>query len=318
MRDLPSFVKKCSIVAFVGDESFFKEEAAHAWLKQLQKQFNCDESRFDNKSKMGDIEVSLDEYPLIGNCKVVYFKDVDKIKKWERITPWVKDPLPDVKAVFVFSDDIKDLPEGWLDHVDLKVVCNDMGPDSQEFQKYIDYCMEPSGKSLAEDAREFVVQTFAHNLAFLKHELLKCSYYSSGNVLTRQEIIKSLSSYPVVQVFDLVDSVIARDLKKSLQLADELVGQGTESSFLVHLISQRLRTIEGVLLAQQSGEKLKDYMIRKKIPLFQYGALIQGIKTLSLWRINHLFDVLCETDYRLRSFADGRLEIERAILSLCG
>lgn len=317
MRDGASLVKKHHTVALVGNESFFKEEAARRFLELVRATDLVDEERFEPPTKINDIEDSLNEMPLIGKYRLISVRNTDKIKKWERLKDWISDPLPDVKAIFVFSDDISDLPPDW-ESISLKVVCNDMGPESQEFLKYIDFCLEGFNKTLDEEAKQLVIQTFSQNLAFMKHELQKaCFLDPKSPQLTKEVLLKSLAAYPLSQVFDIVDIVIRRDRQSALKLLHELLNQGTEPALIIHLVAQRLKVIQGALVSQSYGEKLKDYMVRKKIPLFQFGSVLSGLKVLSTWQISRFYDVLCETDFHLRSFKDGRLEMERMIISLC-
>lgn len=321
MRDTETLLRKHDVLALVGNETFFKEEAVHHWCHLLKRQTQCDEGHFDQKSKWPEIQEALNEYPLIGQFRLVIIRDFDKLKKFDTIKnemkAWITDPLADIKAIFVGSEDFEDLPEGWEHTTLLKVVCNDMGPESQEFAKYIDYCLEGTNKLLSEEARKILTETFAHNLAFMKHEIKKAAMYEQSNEINATTLKHTLSSYPLAQVFSLVGCVVRRDLRHALQLVHELTEQGTDAAFLVHLLAQRLKAIRGAIQAQSYGEKLKEYMIRKRIPLFQYNELLIGVKTLREWQVDRFFDVLCETEFRVRSFGDGRLELERAVVAMC-
>jgi DNA polymerase III delta subunit len=316
-RDAPSLLRKAASVAFVGNEAFFKEEALRRAQGHYLDTELCDEEAFDGTASFSAVEEVLEEYPLIGKTRLVTVRNTDKIKKWENFKEFLTDGLPNVKALFSFSDDLDDLPATW-GNVGIKVVCNDIGVQSQEFEKYVDYCLEGTGKSLAADARPLVAMTFANNLAYMKHELQKASYYRrDAAILTREDLIRCLASYPIAKVFDLVEVVMVRDLRGAIYLVHDLLDQGTEPTFLIHLVAQRLKVLEGALSAQQVGERLKDYMMRKKVPLFQYDSILRALKSVRPWQLAKYYDALVQAEYHLKSFAEPVLEMETLVVQLC-
>lgn len=323
MKEMHGLVGRTRSFAIVGNEPFFKRDVWYELTKALKKLGEVDEERFDadSKTKINVIDEALSEYPLIGKFRLIVLLNADKYKEQlKKLSYWFKDPTSDTKTIFIFTDDVKAVPSD-IDF-DVSIVCNDMGVESKEFDKYIDWCLLNTGKSLSVNARDIVKEVFANNIHLMKGELLKVSsFIGSRSTIDVGDLRSSLSNYPTAKVFDLVDCMVCRDLRKSFLIAEDLLQQGTDGTFLVYLLAQRLQVLQGALKAQTRGENLKEYFIRKKIPLFQFGKVLEGIRHLKEYHLQRYFDVLCEGDYQLRlSVGDierQRLITEGMIIDLC-
>lgn len=314
VRELPSFSKKGSYL-FVGDDDYFKNKGVQLLKQQLRK-LKPDEEEFDGtKAKTSLVFESLCEYPMLGPFRLVTVTHADKLTGWEKLKPLFTDPSEAVRAIFTSSDD----PEGDFEDFpcETKVVCKDMRPGSKEFDRYLDFCVEGYGKTLDEAARNYLGEVFVNNAYLLEGELKKVAFFVGEKTsITKDDLKQTLSYFPVGEVFDLVDAVIRRDLTVALRLTNDLFSKGTETGLLTHLITMRIRQIHEAMRAQATGEKLKDFMIRRKIPLFQVEQLITGLKFLKEFHIRRWYDVLCAAEARAKR-GDGQLVFEGLVVQLC-
>lgn len=304
MRDIKSLSKKNSF-AIVGNEPFFKSEALSALTRALRGAMELDEELFDANErtvKTGTVDDALCEYPLIGSCRFVKVLNADNLKSIAKLSYWFEEPTEDTRVCFVFGDKIKRPPDALT--FELVIVCNQVGVESKEFMKYVDFCLEGTGKTLDKKAVEYAKKVFASNLHIMKQELIKASFYvGPAPVITEQDLNLTLAAYPVAKVFDMLDALVARDIRTSMIILEELIDQGVPATMVTHLLSQRLRVISASHQAVSRGERLKEYMIRKRIPLFQFGQVLAGLRSLKEFHIKKFYDILCEYEYRLR----GRL-----------
>jgi len=315
MREIKGLARKRSF-AIVGNEPFFKNEAMLALIRAIRKQGDLDEERYDasdRKVKKGTVDDALCEYPLIGQHRLVTLLNADKIKDIERLSYWFDDPTEDTKAIFVFSEELKKHkpPERLV--FEVVAVCNAVGVESKEFAKYLAFCLEGTDKQLSADGVEYAKKVFSNNIHIMKNELVKAALYVGQRPeITAADLSVTLASYPIAKVFDMVDALVMRDTRTSMLILEDLLEQGVSGLFITYLLTQRLNTLMGVLRAYRRGERLKEYMIRKKIPLFQFGQMVQGTRVLKEFHIKKFFDILCEFEYRLKR-RQGDQDLQRSI-----
>lgn len=316
MREIGSFMRKTSF-AIVGNEPFLKREAQLELLGKMKRAVNIDEERYDGDNlTVGRLDDILNEYPLIGKYKVVVVESPEKIKDFKKIAYWLSDPTDDVKVVFVFGNEDKKPPPGF--EFDVVVVCNDMSPDSKEFEKYINYCLINTKKRLTDAGKEFTKKYFGNNVHLLSNELKKAAFYvGNARSIDVRDLQVTVASYPTSKVFDLVDYIVKRDIRTSLLITGDLLDQGIEGTFLVYLITQRLLTVLEVLRALQRGENLKEFMIRRKIPFFQFNKLLEGTRVLKEVTLSRFFDVLCRWEFAMRTSGNLTVCTECMVVELC-
>lgn len=321
MRELPSLSKKTSF-AICGNEAFFKQEALIALVKAIKVAGEVDEDRYQatEKTKLSTIEEALGEYPLIGKYRLISVMDADLIKDLGKLAYWFKNPTADTKTIFLFTDELKRPPEELP--FDVVAVCNSVGVESKEFDKYVEFCLDGTGCVLSGEALDAVRKLFANNLHIMKQELIKTAYYvAPSKTINVADLNAAIAGYPVAKVFDMVDALVHRDVRGALLILEDLLDQGTNPGFIIHLLTQRLTALHGALRAFARGEKLKDYMIRKKVPLFQYEQILNGTKVLKDFHIRRFYDILTESEFRLRdrfiSDEQKRVLSESMVVSLC-
>ena len=138
MKEIGAFTRKTSF-AIVGNEQFFKKEALLALTSKMKRMADLDEEYLlGDKTKVSRLDEVLNEYPMIGKYRLVVVEGPEKIRDLKKIAYWMADPADNVKTVFLFTNDEKTPPKGF--EFDVVVICNDMGVDSKEFIKYVDYC----------------------------------------------------------------------------------------------------------------------------------------------------------------------------------
>lgn len=317
MRDVPHNAKRASF-ALVGDGDYLKKDALLELRSFWQKTAQADEDRFegsDKTTKIVRVDEAIGEYPLIGKFRLVVVENMDKMRDFKKLFYWLSDMPPETKLVCSFTSEFELQKDSGFGCV---VVCNDMSVDSKEFDKYIDYCLEPKKKSVDEHGRAFIKEVFVDQVHMLRMELLKVSYFVGDEpMVKRQHLEQALSIQSQVKIFDLVDMIIRRDLRQSLRLIKSVMDAGNEASSVINLVMRRVTTLSVIIQGLKSGEKLKDFMLRKKIPLFQFGQIIENLKYLKEYHISRFFSTLCEYEYRLRSWEDPRITLESMVVELC-
>lgn len=317
-RELAKFARSSSF-GIVGEESFFKRDAVYALMQHWRGTMPLDEEFFDGSdkyTKLNRINESIAEYPLVGKFRVVVVENVDKVKDFKKLNEWLTEPPLETKLVLHFSDEITEIPKDLA--FACAVVCNDMGVGSKEYDKYIDYCLESKHKQLHPDARAYVKSVFGEQVHRIKSELVKAAFFvGDRQEITQVDLQQILSVQATSRVFDLVDLVVKRDLINSMRMLTDLLAGGLEPGGFFTLLTRRLALIENANKAFARGEKLKDYMIRKKIPLFQFGSVLEGTRHLKSYHFAKFYSVLCEAEAELKSWSEKSRVLEKMMVQLC-
>jgi DNA polymerase-3 subunit delta len=317
MRDMGPLSRRANF-GFVGDESFFKQDAYLSLIAHWRKTMPIDEERYDGNEgvKISTLHDAIAEYPLLGRFRIILVENADKVKDLKQLNSWFEDPPLDAKILVSYSDEVTEIPKDMA--FACAVVCNDMGPQSKEYDKYLGYCLESTGKRLSQQAIEFTRQVFGEHVWRIRSELKKVSYYiGEREEIQVDDLQKALSVQHIARIFDLVDLVIKRELHSCLVLLDDLMNHGMEPGGFFTLLVRRLTILENVNKAYARGEKLKDYMMRKKIPLFQFDALLEGTRYLKPYHFQKWYVTLCEAEAELRFWAEPRHVLEKLLVRLC-
>lgn len=320
LKELPKLARYRSF-AIVGNDDYFKQDALLETIRTIRKQFAIDEERFDGSDKklrISEVDEALCEYPLIGKFRLVVVSNADKIKELKSLEYWFKEPTLDTRAIFVFTEEVK-RPQF---EFEITCVASDMGPDSKEFDKYLEHCLEGTDKKLTEQAKEHMKHVFANSVFLIKNELLKAAAYVHPiQVIDKPDLEKTLASYPMAKVFDLVDLLLSKKQKSAIVVLEDLMEQGTDGTFLIHLMTQRLQLMQSAVKARDRGENIKDFFITKKLPLFQLGSVLDGLRLVKGFHIARYFDMLCEYEAKLRLKQGDdnhqRLTMESMVVEMC-
>lgn len=317
VRDLPTLARRTSF-AITGDADFLKRELLRQLRAYWQQSAQADEECFtgtDRGLKVSQIEQSLIEYPMIGKFRLVMVDALDKVKDWRRLDEWLTQLPPETKMVATFSDDF-DLPKD--NAFSCCAVCNSFNVESKEFDKYVDFCLEQMKKTIDDKAREYLRSAFVDQVYRLRMELLKVSFYlGSRQQITVDDLEKVLTVSSQTRIFDLVDAIVQRDLHTSLRLLKLVMDAGDDAISVINLVSKRVSMLSTIIRGLKTGESLKELMIRKKLPLFQFGRILENLKVLKDYHIVRFNTVLCEHEYKLRSWEDPRLTLESMVVTLC-
>lgn len=314
LRDIDQVARQ-KVVLLTGDDVELKREAYFLLRERLGKGIEVTHLGESKPVKLFVVEDALSEVPMIGSRRLVVTWNVDKIglKEWAEAS---KNTEPDVMSYGVTDEDVdhKDLI------VDASVVCDSINAGTKEFDRFLDHYLNQYGKRLSDDARKYINDVFVSKTHAVPRELLKVALYvGDRHEIVRDDLVQALWSHRTQRVYDLVDCIIKKDLPMAMRLWEETWQDGAEPTLIFHLLSQRVQWIEGAIRAQDTGEGLKDYIKRRKIPFHLMGKLIEGLKFVKRQYLMKYIDLLCEAEARVRRSDIGyqRHIVDKTIVVLC-
>ena len=176
----------------------------------------------------------------------------------------------------------------------------------------LEYVALNGGKITKEDIN-YLISRVGSNQDFLYFELQKLLAYSPQ--INKESINKLTTLSANSKVFDLMDSILAGDLKRSIDLYREQKSQGQETQSLLGMITWQLTTLATVRAARNlspteiaSKTGLNPFVIKKALPLSN---------KLSKQQIIEMFEVTVEADISTKNYSTkDELIIENLLIKL--
>lgn len=137
-----------------------------------------------------------------------------------------------------------------------------------ELKKFvIEQCKFNSFK-IEEDAIKLFLEKLTNNLYIITNELNKLFIYKNDKIITKLDIDNITSRVINTNIFDLINSIVEKDIDKSLRLYDDLVIINEEEIKLIVTLANQFRLIYQVKTMFKSGYSELD--MSKKLDVHPY------------------------------------------------
>ena len=182
-----------------------------------------------------------------------------------------------------------------------------------ELGKWVYDYVSLNGGEITKGDINYLISRVGSNQDSLYFELQKLIAYSPK--ITKESINKLTTLSANSKVFDLMDSILSGNLKKSIDLYREQKSQGQETQSLLGMITWQLTTLATVRAARNlspteiaSKTALNPYVVKKVLPLS---------KKLSKQQMIDMFEVTVEADIATKNYStNDELVIENLIMKL--
>ena len=259
--------------------------------------FNLDEIlRYDlSETNISDVINDLDTYGFFGERKVIYANDAfflttSKGEIEHNIDSFIKyinNPSPD--NILIISCSKLDGKKNICKLVKEKFNCITINNDPKDFikKKTKDY-------KITYDTINYLIYSVGEDLDRINNELDKLMLYKTDTKeITRNDIDLIVVKKVDDNIFDLIDAIIKKNKKKSLNIYNEMVNYGEEVFKILISLSNQIRLIYQVKVLRNYHDNdiadilnLKNprqvYAIRQKISSYTKEELLDYLYKLSL------------------------------------
>ncbi len=311
------------ILLITGEENFLSFEK----LKQVKEKFaekNMGESNideFDEKSfTISKFQKSILSMPFLSEKRLIIVKNIfsSKMKKedGEKIIDCLNN-IPE-STIVVFWED-KEISKKDL----LAKKITNLAKKNWDFPKLKPYEIEKWAKEKI-DARKTTIEKPAllklaadsDNLWELNQEIEKLTLYK--NKIEEADIELLVSPKLNNNVFELIDSIAEKDLKKTLKFLNNLIEQGEEIIYLLRMVVYQVRNL--ILIKELALKNLKKGEIIKetgKHP-FVVEKTLRQIKNFSQKELETIYNEIFNLEVKIKT---GSIEpvtgINLLALQLC-
>ncbi len=193
----------------------------------------------------------------------------------------------------------------------------DMKP--KELSTEITKLLKEKGYKTTYDINSYIINACQSNYDLIVNEINKIDlYYQKGCSLELKEVTNIISSQTIDNNFKLIDSILEKNLKESMNIYDDLMIQKVEPIMLLIMISKDIRNILLIkkMLKNNSKEEIKNKLGIKFD--FQLDKLINQSYSYNEEELENNLLYLCDLDYKIkRGKVSSKLALTMFILKIC-
>lgn len=308
-----------------GEEEFFLDklqEEIEKLIPEDQKDFNFDllYGRDVTPEKVLSI---IRSFPMMAEFRIVILRDFKELEGYgvnaegyqgevEDLIPYFKQPNP--TTLFVCIDTKK--PHG-KSKVARALRKNEF-VGFHEFEEVPDYrlpdwilswAQNNHRKKLEPPAAQMLAQYVGNNLKLLASEIEKvCTFADSADVISEDEIKEIIGLYREYSVFDLKDAIIARNLEKSLFIAEQMLHHSKSAAGeiirSVGFFYSMFSNIWQINYLSRKGQTKKE--VQKQLGInsnWYFNRLWKEASTFHLSEMPRIFEALMDADRASKGFS---------------
>lgn len=324
-----SFLKKIpklkdKIFLFNGDENYLKNEAIGIIKEKYKDKYDID---FDFVEYYGKDAISdelaseLSASPMLNEFRLIIINNIDKcdVKSKNVVKKWLDSPNDKIIFLSTTSEQInlKKTIQFFtkLSEVATVVTCYKL--DSSEMREWIIDTFNKYKKNIDESVIEYLIDMVGFDLYKMNNEIKKIDLCIKNNSININDVNKIVSDIRTDTIFDLIDSMILKDLKKSIRISKNVISETSDAIALISLLYKKM--MQGWVVKDLINKNVDDNKIRENLSVSPY-ALIQIKNTLpqiSKLNVFKLFSLLLEFDIKLKSNSNCIDIVDDLIIQFC-
>lgn len=307
-----------------GDDDFLKDASLEK-LKEVAltgaiADFNYDLFRA-GEVNMSNLMSALATLPVMASRRLVVLKDADKLKadEQETLLSYLKDPSPSTTLVMSGKD--VDKRKTFFSVIKEKGNLVDHShPYEREMPKWIKWVAKKKGVEISNEAARYLVDIVGTDLASVANELEKASIYT-GDRSKRVEL-EAIEAVTIDMrartVFQLIDALGTKNLKKSLKNLKRLLDDGESPLMILSMIVRQLRLIWTGLDIMKNGGGEGEVRKKIKLPPFVFKGYLKQVKLFKEDELRSAYESLFDLDLKFKSSpVNKERALELLIFKLC-
>ena len=191
----------------------------------------------------------------------------------------------------------------------------------------------PTGRGSWEKIKNWIIQRQSHynikisqsginklidligsNYRYLDNELIKLSNYKPDKIIEEEDIELMVSGIKESSIFELIDSILEKNILKSSKLLQVMVGSGQNFFSIQQMLSRQVRLI---IMAQELNHTMNLKDLQKKIQVsssYAFNKIVNQSKQHSNKRMKEILENLLEMDIQIKSGSKSEKEILQKLI----
>lgn len=306
------------VCCLCGEEEFFTDQLVDRLIETVpedQRSFNLD-ILFGAECGVERVVTASRSFPMMGERRVVVVREFQNLRTggsdggFDLLENYLANPSP---STLLCLADARPIDR----RTALGKMMAGLGERFFEFKRLPDYripdwaiewTQSHHGKRLESDAAARMADLAGSDLNILSAELDKLSsFVDNRDVITREDVEEVTGGYRESTVLELSDSILKRDLQRSLAVAEQLLlrsdtGTG-EVLMTVGLLTSSFTKIWRIQRLSLKG--VPDAHIRQEVGIrndYQFSQLRKQANRFSLQEMPMIFEALLDADMAAKGF----------------
>ncbi|MFZ7103334.1 MAG: DNA polymerase III subunit delta [Peptococcaceae bacterium] len=193
------------------------------------------------------------------------------------------------------------------------------GLTGENLERWIQGFLQQYGKRADREACNYLSLLAGEGLDVLQNELEKLVSFSWDEPVIKADMVQEIVTRNTeINIFQLIDSIAAKQGKKALQLLQTSLAMGEVPLKLIYLLVRQFRMI---LIAKDLAEQgYSEKQIREKLQVqpFVAGKVLNQGRKFQLEQLVEALEKLLETEVLLKSSGGDPAEVmENLVIALC-
>ncbi len=281
--------------------------------------FNYESFDGENAS-VDDVIAAANTFPFASERRLVVLNNVDRMAKsaWDELAGYAANPAETTVLVLTATKFAKNLR--LYKAVDkLGGVAEYAAPRKSEYPREVQSLFADRGRSISLDAAEMLVSAVGCDLRRLSVEADKTvAFVGARTEVTRQDVTEVVSTTAQTSVFELLEALSDRDLRRSLTVLDRLIADG-QSLYGVHALT--LRQLRDLIAASSLGDRgagsAREIAQVVGRPDWQVRNLPRQARNFATQELVDALRDAADMEAQMKTSRDPRLAFERWIVKFC-
>jgi DNA polymerase-3 subunit delta len=305
------------ILFFYGANSF----AARAKLKQLKEQyvaksgndFGLDQIEGE-RIKLQDLVQQLQAVPFLATSRLIIIENLSKNKTVAEEILSHLDDVPESSIVVLYDPEVDKRSKYFKTLSKLPHAAEFKPLPPPQLMRWIEETVVKFGSSIDRPAVQELITRCGDDQWRLRGELTKLATHSSQ--ITKQDVEELVELGEEQNIFQFLDSLMARDLKASLIGLERLQATGQNEMYIITMILWQLRQ---VLLAKFSGATSGNELAsRAHLSPYAAGKALALAKKIDEAALKDMYTAVVDCEYGIKTGKAKPEElIEGLVIRLC-
>lgn len=331
--DLEKNIKKLKFencYVFCGaDEKLIKEQVQFIKDKALDKDFiDLNYSKFDgSKTDFETIIDSCETMPFMSDKKVVvvyrasFLEDSGGAKNsgdlknnnFVLLTEYLKNPSPHCILIiyYAFTSD-REKPSNKIKKLDKKACVIKVDKLKGEvLQKKCRDLFGEAGAKIGKSELTLFCGQIDSNMDIITNEIQKLAAYAEGRDITKEDILAMMPQKSENDIFNLVDYLSQKNIKRALDILNELIYKGEKMPFILFMIGRQFNLLFNLKLGIEGGKSKEVLASELKLHPYICEKMISQSMKFTLNRLKRNIELCIQTEKNLKSSStDHKINIE--------
>lgn len=311
------------------DEKLIKDHIKYITNNVLDKNFiDLNYSKFDgSKTDFETISDACETMPFMSDKKVVvvyrasFLDDSSgnknsgdlKNKNFVMLNEYLKNPAPHCILIiyYTFLSD-REKPSNKIKKLDKKTCVIKVDKlKGESLQKKCRSLFEGAGAKIGKSELILFCAQVDNNMNIILNEIEKLVSFTNGREITKKDILDMMPQKSENDIFNLVDYLSQKNIKRALDILNELIYKGEKIPFILFMVARQFNLLFNIKLGIESGKTKETLANELRLHPYVCEKMISQSMKFTIKRLKRNIELCLDTEKVLKSTStDDKINIE--------